>query len=73
MFCVTMWQMNIYYVHNISKWGVFVETYKVMYLQLFNAVTDSIEALAAQNFGQAKEILIKAQQDAEEYDLKYGA
>ena len=72
MFSVTMCQMNIYYVHNISKWGVFVETYKVMYLQLFNAVTDSIEALAAQNFGQAKEILIKAQQDVEEYYLEHG-
>ena len=72
MFCVTMWQMNIYCVHNISKWGVFVEIYKTMYLQLFNAVTDSLEALTAQNFGQAKEILIKAQQEAEEYYMEHG-
>ena len=50
-----------------------MDTYKVMYLQLFNAVTDSIEALAAQNFGKAKEILIKAQQDAEEYYMEHGA
>lgn len=49
-----------------------METYKAMYLLLFNAVTDSIEALTAQNFGQAKEILIQAQQDAEEYYLESG-
>ena len=48
-----------------------METYKAMYLQLFNAVTDSIEALTAQNFGQAKEILVKAQQDAEEYYMEH--
>lgn len=49
-----------------------MEIYKTMYLQLFNAVTDSLEALTAQNFGQAKEILIKAQQEAEEYYLEHG-
>ena len=49
-----------------------MEIYKTMYLQLFNAVTDSLEALTAQNFGQAKEILIKAQQDAEKYYMEHG-
>ena len=49
-----------------------MEIYKTMYLQLFNAVTDSLEALTAQNFGQAKEILIQAQQDAEEYYMEHG-
>ena len=49
-----------------------METYKVMYLQLFNAATNSIEALTAQNFGQAKEILMKAQQDTEEYYIEHG-
>ena len=49
-----------------------MDTYKVMYLQLFNAVTDCLEALTAQNFGQAKEILIQAQQDAEEYYMEHG-
>lgn len=40
--------------------------YKKMYLQLFNAVTDSLEAMEAQNFGQARELLIAAQQVCEE-------
>ena len=39
------------------------------YTGLFNAVTDAIEALEQQNFGLAKDILIKAQQDAEELVL----
>ena len=36
------------------------------YIGLFNAVTDALEAIEQQNFGLAKEILIKAQQDAED-------
>ena len=40
------------------------------YIGLFNAVTDAVEALERQNFGLAKEILIKAQQDAEELVLE---
>lgn len=43
-----------------------MEDYKVLYLHLFNAITDSLGAMEAQNFGQAREILIRAQQDAEE-------
>ena len=39
---------------------------KKMYLRLFNAVTDGLEAMEAQNFGQAREILIAAQQACEE-------
>ena len=40
--------------------------YRKMYIQLFNAVTDSLEELQAQNFGRAQEILIAAQQRCEE-------
>lgn len=37
-----------------------------LYTKLFNAVTDAVEALEQQNFGQAREILIRAQQQTEE-------
>ena len=40
--------------------------YKKMYLHLFNHVSDELEALEHQNFGQAKEILVAAQQQAED-------
>lgn len=35
--------------------------YKKLYLILFNAISDAIGALSQQNFGQALEILQKAQ------------
>ena len=40
--------------------------YQTMYLHLFNAVTDAIENIDRQNYGTAKEQLIKAQQETEE-------
>ena len=40
--------------------------YQPLYHKLFNACTDALEAMEAQNFGQAKGILIAAQQEAEE-------
>ena len=40
--------------------------YQLLYYKLFNACTDALEAMEAQNFGQAKETLIAAQQEAEE-------
>ena len=40
--------------------------YKTLYFKLFNAITDALEAMEAQNFGQAKEILRQTQIDAEE-------
>ena len=43
--------------------------YKKMYLILFNAITDALEAIKAQNFGTAADILVRAQHDAEEYYL----
>ena len=37
-----------------------------MYLRLFNRITDAIEALEHGDAAQAKAILIRAQQDAEQ-------
>ena len=39
--------------------------YQTMYLHLFNRVTDAVSALERMNVGQAKEILINAQKEAE--------
>ncbi len=46
--------------------------YKALYLNLFSAAADALEALEAMNFGQAKEILIRAQRAAEEAHLDDG-
>ena len=40
--------------------------YKKLYYHLFNAVTDAIQAMEQQNYGQATALLIVAQQEAEE-------
>ena len=40
--------------------------YKKMYLSLFNSITDSLNALENLNFGQAADILKRAQSDCEE-------
>lgn len=40
--------------------------FKQMYFLLFNRITDAIEALRRGNSEKAREILIRAQQDAEE-------
>ena len=40
--------------------------FKRMYLRLFNRITDAIEALEHGDVAQAKAILIRAQQDAEQ-------
>ena len=40
--------------------------YEKLYHLLFNAITDALEQLDAQNYGEAKETLIYAQQKAEE-------
>jgi len=43
--------------------------YKKLYYKLFNAVTDALEALEQLNVGQAKELLLRAQQETEELYL----
>lgn len=40
--------------------------YEKLYFQLFAAMADAVEAIEAANYGQAKEVLISAQQRAEE-------
>ena len=40
--------------------------YQKMYTTLFNAVTDTLEKMEVQNYGDAKELLISAQQKTEE-------
>ena len=44
--------------------------YRKMYYRLFNAATAAIEELQRQNYGQAQEMLIAAQQDCEELYLQ---
>ena len=48
------------------------ELYKNLYFHLFNQITDALEALEEQNFGKVREILIRAQRDAEETYLNAG-
>lgn len=43
--------------------------YEAMYFQLFNAMTDVLTQLEQQNYGQAKQLLILAQQRAEQVYL----
>lgn len=40
--------------------------YKALYHRLFAACADAVEQMEAQNYGRAREILILAQQAAEE-------
>lgn len=40
--------------------------YHPLYHKLFNACTDALECLERQNFGQARERLIAAQQEVED-------
>ena len=42
------------------------ELYKNLYFHLFNQITDALEEMEKQNFGQVRDILIRAQQEAEE-------
>ncbi|MBR5342404.1 MAG: hypothetical protein IK149_00740 [Oscillospiraceae bacterium] len=44
--------------------------FKRMYLLLFNRITDALEALGRGSAEQARAILIRAQQDAEELYLE---
>ncbi len=46
--------------------------YQKMYTRLFNAITDALDAIAAQNFGLAAELLRDAQQEAEDVYIERG-
>ena len=43
--------------------------YKKMYLRLFNAVSDSLTAMEQMNYGEARRLLMQAQQSCEELFL----
>ena len=43
-----------------------MENYAKLYHLLFNAITDALEKIEGQNYGDAKDLLIAAQQKAEE-------
>ena len=43
-----------------------MENYQKMYSLLFNAITDALAQIENQNYGDAKDMLISAQQKAEE-------
>ena len=47
-----------------------MEQLPTYYTHLFNAVTDALSAMEQQNFGEAKDLLIKAQQASEELWLE---
>lgn len=49
-----------------------METLPRCYTHLFARVSDAIEALEEQNFGKAKDLLIRAQQEAEELYISEG-
>ena len=49
-----------------------MENFPKYYTRLFNGITDALEALQKQNYIEAQDILIKAQQDAEEMYLEDG-
>lgn len=40
--------------------------YQHLYARLFNALTDALEAMENQDFGTARSILVRAQQETEE-------
>lgn len=40
--------------------------YKALYLTLFNAITYAVDQMENSNFGIAKNVLIRAQQDTED-------
>ena len=46
--------------------------YKKLYFHLFNAITDALEKLSEQDFDQAREILIRAQQWGESMYIESG-
>lgn len=46
--------------------------YETLYFGLFNAMTDAPTALEAQNYGTAREIMVAAQQKAEDAYLEDG-
>ena len=49
-----------------------MDNFPKYYTRLFNGITDALEALGEQNYVKAQDLLIRAQQDAEEMYLEDG-
>lgn len=49
-----------------------MENFPKYYTRLFNGITDALGALQEQNYIKAQDILIRAQQDAEEMYIEDG-
>ena len=49
-----------------------MENFPKYYTRLFNGITDALEALGEQNYVKAQDILVRAQQEAEERYLEDG-
>ncbi len=47
-----------------------MQDYKTLYIHLFGAVSDALDELEKINFGNAKDILVCAQQESEESYLQ---
>ena len=47
-----------------------MDVYQKGYYTLFNSITDAVNALEAQNYGQAKALLVAAQQESEELYIR---
>ena len=56
----------------LKRKGIFMENFPKYYAHLFNSITYAIDALQRQNYIEAQDILIRAQQDAEEMYLADG-
>ena len=50
-----------------------MDEYKAPYLILWSACSTALEAMEQQNFGLAKQLLIQAQQEAEEAFIQFEA
>ena len=47
-----------------------MDFYQKPYLYLFNSITDALRAMDDQNYGLARDLLIRAHQEAENYFLE---
>lgn len=56
--------------YNIQERGDYMPDFESLYLYLFNRITDALGEIKEQNYGKAREILLKAQEEAEERYMK---
>ena len=58
-------------IHSLKR-GIIMEEYRVPYLILFNRVTDALEALEKDGTADIRDMLIRAQREAEEAFIEAG-